>query len=78
VTEILSPHGRRFLLHLSLVVFGELELGHRVEQFGQVSHHLLGLVTVRQNIEQVSARHEIKSLKSKKKKRNSFLNNFKS
>ena len=38
---------------------GELEVAQTVEQLAQMGRHLLGVVAVRQDVEQVRARHEV-------------------
>ena len=45
----------------SLGILLELQFGHAVEQLGQVAHHDLGLVSVGEDIEQISRRDEVEA-----------------
>ena len=52
------------MIHLdvfSLGILFELELGHAVEELGKMPHDDLGLVSVGEDIEEISRRHEVES-----------------
>ena len=46
---------------VATVVLFELELGHAVEELGEMPHDDLGLVSVGEDIEEISRRHEVES-----------------
>ena len=60
VFAILRPHGRG-LLDGHATFFGQFQLGHRIEQFGQMTHDALGFVAIGQNVQQIRRRDEIES-----------------